>query len=79
MPTLLDLEYYTLLENAVCPFKMYRHDASLVSTKERDFAIFLRDRQYFCFIIKQKAGWLVGIYVAMGDKYPMAFQQSSLV
>jgi hypothetical protein len=35
--------------------------ASQVSTKKRDLAIFWWDRQYFCLIIKQKAGWLVGI------------------
>ena len=58
---LLDLEYF-LLENAVCPFKIYRHDASQVSTKKRNLAIFWRDRQYFCLIIKQKAGWLVARY-----------------
>ena len=29
-----------LLEIAVCPFKMYRHDASQVSTKKRDLPIF---------------------------------------
>ena len=50
-----------LLEYAVCPFKLYRHDASQVSTKKRDLAILWRDRQNFCLIIEQKAGWLVGM------------------
>ena len=50
-----------MLENAACPFKMYRHDASQVSTNKRDLAIFWRDRQYFCL---QKAGWLVNTSVA---------------
>ena len=45
----------------MCPFKMYGHNASQVSTKKRDLAIFWWDRQYFCLIIKQKAGWLVGM------------------
>ena len=51
-----------LLENAACPFKMYGHGASQVSTKKRDLAIFWWYRQYFCLIIKQNAGWLVGMY-----------------
>ena len=42
---------------------MYRHGASQVSTNKRDLAIFWWDTQYFCLIIKQKAGWLVGIIV----------------
>ena len=29
--------------------------------KKRDLGIFWWDRQCFCLIIKQKAGWLVGI------------------
>ena len=29
--------------------------------KEWDLVIFRWDKQYFCFIMKQKAGWLVGI------------------
>ena len=54
-----------MLENAVCPFKMYRHGATQVFTKKRDLAIIIwRDRQYFCLIINQKAGWLVGMYCA---------------
>ena len=58
-----------MLENAVCPFKMYRHDASQVSTKKRDLAIFWWDRQYFCLFIKQKAGWLVGmLYIPLHFK-----------
>ena len=51
-----------LLENAVRPFKMYRHGASQVSTKKRDLAIFWWNMPYFCLIIKQKAGWLVCMY-----------------
>ena len=54
-----------MLENAACPFKMYGHDASQVSTKKRDLAIFWWDRQYFCLIIKQKAGWLVGMVLSL--------------
>ena len=40
---------------------MYGHNASQVSTKKRDLVNFWWDRQYFCLIIKQKAGWLVGM------------------
>ena len=42
---LLDLEYFSL--KILCPFQMYRHGASQVSTKKRDLAIFWWDRQYF--------------------------------
>ena len=58
-----------MLENAVCPFKMYGHDASQVSTNKRDLAIFWWDRQYFCLIIKQKAGWLVGTSLFTGTTF----------
>ena len=40
-----------MLENAACPFTMYGHSASPISTKKRDLAIFWWDRQYFCFIV----------------------------
>jgi hypothetical protein len=30
--------------------------------KKRDMAIFWWDRQKYCLIIKQKAGWLVGMH-----------------
>ena len=43
-----------LLENTVCPFKMYGHDVSQVCTKKMDLGIFWWDRQCFCLIIKQK-------------------------
>ena len=50
---LLDVEYFCL--KMLCPFG---HDASQVSTKKRDLAIFWWDRQCFCLIIKQKLdGW----------------------
>ena len=37
------------------------HFSSKGSRKKRDLAIFQWDKQYFCLIIKQKAGWLVGM------------------
>ena len=43
-----------LLENAACPFKMYGHDASQVSTKKR--GIWRFSGSIFSLIIKQKAG-----------------------
>ena len=53
----------------LCPFKMYGHDASQVNTNKRDLAIFWWDRQYFCLIIKQKAGWLVGTSLFTGTTF----------
>ena len=50
---LLDLEYIFLLENAVCPFKMYRHGASQVSTKK---VIWQFSGDY------QAKRWMVGRY-----------------
>ena len=35
-----------------------------LAQKKRDLAILWWDRQYYCLIIKQKAGWLVGMYFA---------------
>ena len=39
-----------MLENAACPFKMYGHNASQVSTKKRDLVISAKS-------------WMVGRYV----------------
>ena len=50
-----------MLENAVCPFKIYRHGASQVSTKNRDLAIFWWDRQYFLLDYQAKS-WMIGRY-----------------
>ena len=48
-----------MLENAVCPFKMYGHDASQVSTNKRDLAIFWWDR-----LLDYKAkSWMVVRYL----------------
>ena len=47
---------------AACPFKMYGHDALQVSTKKEGFGNFLVGKAvFFLPIIKQKAGWLVGM------------------
>ena len=56
-----------LLENAARPFTMYGHNASQVSTKKTDLVIFWWDRQYFCLIIKQKAGWLIGMPLKLSN------------
>ena len=51
-----------LLENAACLSKMYGHYISQVLTKMWELVIFVRDQHHFLLDIKQKAGWLVGIY-----------------
>ena len=47
-------------ENAVCPFKMYWHNTSQVSTKKRDLAILWWDEQFL--LDYQAKGWMVGRY-----------------
>ena len=56
-----------MLENALCPFKMYRHDASQVSKKKRDLAIFWRDRQYIVLLDYQAKSGMVGRYATGGS------------
>ena len=58
---LLDLECFCLKMLRVHS-SIDRHDASQVSTKKEGLGIFWWDKQYFCLIIKQKAGWLVGMW-----------------
>ena len=45
-----------MLENAVCPFKMYGHDASQVSTNKRDLGW---DR----LLDYEAKSWMVGRYL----------------
>ena len=47
-------------ENAVCPFKMYGHNISQVSTKKRDLGILWWDEQFL--LDYQAKGWMVGRY-----------------
>ena len=72
-------------ENAACPLsiQMYGHMHHRLAQKKRDLAIFWWDRQYFCLIIKQKGGWLVGMHRLMTSvdasraKFPVSIQPTS--
>ena len=49
-----------LLENAVRPFKLYRHGASQVSTKKRDLAFFWWICRIFAWLSSKKLdGWYI--------------------
>ena len=57
---LLDLEYFCfkmLCVHSKCMDMMHHK----LAQKKRDLVFFWWDRQYFCLIIEQKAGWLVGM------------------
>ena len=55
-----------LLENAACLSKMYGHDVSQALTKMRELVVFVGDQHHLCLIIKQKAGWLLGMQMGHG-------------